>query len=81
MERKNDNALGLFETDPVRIFGCHDCAILLMCSPDHKGAICPNCQQALEVYADYKYVMFQVDLAARSEILDFDNPVKARLIK
>lgn len=43
---------------PIRIFGCPDCELLIIEYPDVDSISCPWCRRQIDVYASYSYVAF-----------------------
>lgn len=43
---------------PIRIFGCSDCELLIIEYPDIDFVSCPWCRRQIDVYASYSYVAF-----------------------
>lgn len=51
-----ESALG--PKQPIRIFGCSDCELLIIEYPDVDSVSCPWCRRQIDVYACYSYVAF-----------------------
>jgi hypothetical protein len=53
------------ECEPIRIFGCTECSILLITYQDNKFIKCPNCKRGITVFADYNYVLLKIGAAVK----------------
>jgi hypothetical protein len=58
----------LAPSDPIRIFGCQRCSILLVVDTDREVESCVNCKRILDVYSDYKNLLIVREVAERCHL-------------
>ena len=56
-------------SQPVNLFGCPDCELLLFEYPDTESVNCPWCRRLIDVHARYSYIAFAKGVMFHSQTL------------